>query len=199
MEPQPTLRTERLSLRPFTLLDADDVQRLAGDVQVASTTLHVPHPYPDGAAEEWIASHAPGFAHRTNATFAITMEEDGSLVGAIGLGIQPAHAKAELGYWIGVPYWGRRFATEAGRALIAFGFRDLVLNRIFASHMTRNPASGRVLEQIGMRREGLLRQDARKWGAFEDVAIYGILAADWRALERSAAGPSDAEPNPAPG
>lgn len=176
--PQPTLTTERLVLRPFTPADAPEVRRLAGDRAIADTTLAIPHPYPEGAAEEWIATHAPGYADRTLATFAITLRDGGALAGAIGLIIVPDHARAELGYWVGVPYWNRGYATEAGRALLEFGFDVLGLHRIQAHYLIRNPASGRVLEKIGMRPEGIRRHVVRKWGAFEDLGACAILATD---------------------
>jgi [ribosomal protein S5]-alanine N-acetyltransferase len=175
---QPTLSTPRLVLRPFALSDAPAVQRLAGAREVAASTLNVPHPYPDGAAEEWIRSHAPKFAEGTLAPFALTLRSDRALVGAMGLTIASEHAHAELGYWVGVPFWGQGYATEAARAVIRYGFVDLGLNRVFAHHFTSNPASGRVLAKAGMRYEGELRQHINKWGVFHDVALYGILAAD---------------------
>ncbi len=74
-----------------------------------------------------------------------------------------------------MPYWGQGFATEASRAVVRFGLETLGLNRLYAHHMARNPASGRVLERIGMQREGVLRRRVRKWGRFEDVVIYALL------------------------
>lgn len=182
--PQPSLATERLLLRPFTLADAPAVQELAGAVEIASTTLNVPHPYEDGMAETWILTHAPGYEAGTQAIFAVTEQAGGHaparLVGAIGLVIEAAHARAELGYWIGVPFWGCGYATEAGRALLELGFDRMGLHRIQATYITRNPASGRVMQKLGMRPEGVLRQHIRKWDVFEDLAVCGILAAEWR-------------------
>lgn len=176
----PTLATERLLLRPFTPADAPVVQSLAGAWEIADTTLNVPHPYPDGAAERWIANHGPDFMSGTGAVYAITERASGQLVGATGLGIDPGDARAELGYWVGVPFWGRGFATEAARALLAFGFGALELNRVQARHFTRNPASGRVMQKLGMVHEGTHRQATRKWDRFEDLAVYAILAEEWR-------------------
>ena len=178
--PQPSLETERLFLRPFTLADAPAVQSLAGAVEVASTTLTVPHPYEDGMAETWILTHAPNYEAGTQAIFAITERAGGLLVGATGLVFEPAHARAELGYWIGVPYWGRGYATEAAHALLEFGFAQMGLHRIQATYITRNPASGQVMQKLGMQPEGVLRQHIRKWDVFEDMVVYGILAAEWR-------------------
>lgn len=148
--PQPILTTARLLLRPFDPADARTVRQLAGERAIAGTTLAIPHPYPDGAAEQWIATHAPGYAAGTQATFAITLQAADTLIGAIGLLVTPAHACAELGYWIAVPHWGRGFATAAARAILEFGFEKLRLHRIQANHLTRNPASGRVLAKLAM-------------------------------------------------
>ena len=79
-----------------------------------------------------------------------------------------------------MPYWNRGFATEAARAILAFGFESLELNRIYALHMTVNPASGRVLHKAGMRHEGTLRQSVVKWGDHKDIGVYGILAKEWQ-------------------
>jgi RimJ/RimL family protein N-acetyltransferase len=176
----PILPTERLRLRPFTLADARFVQRLAGRREIADTTLTIPHPYGDGAAEEWIDAQASGFEAGRLVTFAVTDGGSGELIGAVGVSMDTAHAVAELGYWIGVPFWGRGYATEAARALTAFGFEKLQLNRIQARHLVRNPASGRVMQKLGMRYEGTLRQALKKWGRFEDVAIYSVLAEEWK-------------------
>jgi ribosomal-protein-alanine N-acetyltransferase len=175
-DPLPILTTARLVLRPFRSADASTVQRLAGAREIAATTLTVPHPYPDGAAEEWIATHAGAWAERKGLTLAVTLREDGALVGAVGLALVTSDRRAELGYWIGVPWWSRGFATEASRALLDFGFGALGLHRIMARHMAGNEASGRVMQKLGMTREGILRQHTLKWGVFEDLVIYAVLA-----------------------
>ena len=179
MESQPTLQTQRLMLRPFRESDASDVQRHAGLREIADTTLNVPHPYGDGMAEAWIRTHSPRFAARELATFAIADRTD-ALIGAIGLRMEPAHRRAELGYWIALPFWNNGYASEAAQAVIDYGFTTLGLNRIQATHMVRNPASGRVMQKVGMRYEGLHRQYVMKNGRFEDLARYAILRDDPR-------------------
>ncbi len=175
MNQQPELRTERLLLRPFIPQDAATVQQLARDRAIADTTLNIPHPYPDDLAAKWISAHAPRFRDGRGAIFAITLLADGSLVGSIGLVTHPTHNRAELGYWMGRPYWNQGYTTEAARAIIRYGFEDLGLNRIFAYHFRRNPASERVMQKIGMQSEGMLRQHVQKWGVYEDLGIYAIL------------------------
>jgi ribosomal-protein-alanine N-acetyltransferase len=173
---QPALETPRLTLRPFRPDDAPAVQELAAAFEVADTTLNIPHPYPAGAAEAWIATHPAQWEDGTLAVFAIVARDMSSLVGAIGLVIAPQHACAELGYWIGKPYWGRGFATEAGRAVLHFAFGPLALHRIEGRHFTRNAPSGRVMRKLGMEFECVQRQSVRKHGRYEDVARYAVLA-----------------------
>jgi RimJ/RimL family protein N-acetyltransferase len=187
---QPTLETERLLLRPFTAHDAADVQRLAGVRAIADTTLNIPHPYKDGVAEDWIATHASSFESGTFANFAITQRDGGDLVGAIGLAIERRFDRAEIGYWIGVPYWRRGYCTEAAGAVVAYGFSTLGLNRIHANHLARNPASGRVMQKLGMMHEGIARGHVLKWGIYEDLVLYGLLKETWLARGPHGAGAS---------
>src|SRR5262249_42949666 len=154
------------------------IQRLAGAREVAENTLHIPHPYPEGAAAAWIARQAEQCD--SGKVLILAIVADGRFVGAIGIHDVSDHDRAELGYWIGVPYWGRGYATEAGFALLRHGFTERGLNRIYAVHYSRNPASGRVLQKLGMRHEGTMPQHIKKWGEYVDVECYGLLREDWR-------------------
>ena len=177
-----TLQTERLILRSLTLEDAQDVQRLAGDRDIALMVLRIPHPYEDDMAEEWIRVCADAYKKDEAINFAITLRTDRNLIGTIGLELEQENERAELGYWIGKPYWNLGYATEAARAVVAYSFEVLKLNRIYAYHFTRNPASGRVLKKIGMHYEGCRRRHTKKWGNFEDSIGYGMLKSDFNSL-----------------
>ena len=181
MNKQPNLKTERLKLRPFTLDDAPRVQKLAGDKEIARTTLNIPHPYKDGDAEEWIKTHEPLFEKGKLANCAIVLADTNELIGAIGLIIAKDFDRAEMGYWIGKPYWEKGYCTEAGQALLKYGFEELKLNRIFAHYMTNNPASGKVMRKIGMSYEGCSRQHFKKWGEYMDMKMYGMLKSEYKA------------------
>ena len=182
MRTAPPLLTERLILRSFTFEDAADVQRLAGDRDIASTLPNMPHPYEDGMAEKWIRSCSEKFEKDEALNFAITLRTDKKLIGGIELRLDRENESGELGYWIGKPYWNCGYATEAARAVVAYGFEVLKLNRVHAKHFKRNAASRRVLEKIGMCYEGCLRQHVKKWGNFEDIIGYGMLKADYESL-----------------
>lgn len=179
MTERPTLETDRLILRPFTVDDAQRVQELAGARAIADTTANIPHPYPDGAAEAWIGTHAAEFEAGRSVVFAVVLRATGVLIGAIGLVIDSHDARAEMGYWIGKPFWNHGYATDAGHAVLVYAFNQLGLHRVHASYMSRNPASGRVMEKLGMRHEGRLRQHVRKWDAFEDLEVRGILRSEF--------------------
>jgi [ribosomal protein S5]-alanine N-acetyltransferase len=181
MRSDTVLSTKRLRLCRFEIKDAPAVQRLAGAWEVADTTLLIPHPYPDGAAEGFIESTHADWEKGEQYVFAITLSSTGELCGSIGLRVNAKHERGELGYWIGVPFWNRGYCTEAGRAILKFAFGDLKLNSVIAHHFVRNPTSGRVLQKIGMKYEGHLRQHVKKGDHFEDLECYSILKSEWLA------------------
>jgi len=171
----PTLTTQRLVLRPYLRSDIPDLVRLIGAREVAATTLRIPHPYSVPDADEFLASLDAGDELR----LAIVLRGSSELAGGIGLRMEKSHQSAELGYWIGLPYWGNGFATEAARALVQHGFDVMKLHRIYASHFSNNPASARVLQKLGMKPEGRLRDHILKWGHYYDLVLYGMLASDF--------------------
>lgn len=171
--------TDRLLIRLFEQSDAKMIQVLAGDEKVARTTLSIPHPYPDGAAEKWIEATLKSVEKGDSYTFALVKKEDEELIGCMLLDVSKNHLRAELGYWLGHPYWGQGFATEAAKRMVAFGFENLGLNRIFAAAMTQNPGSCKVMKKIGMKYEGTFPQHVWKWGSFEDIELYGMVKSDY--------------------
>ncbi|MBU0660909.1 GNAT family N-acetyltransferase [Patescibacteria group bacterium] len=172
---QNILKTDRLILRPFTLDDAKDVQAIAGDKAVADTTEQIPHPYPDGVAEEWIATHAEAFAAGEAINCAIVLQDTGVLIGNVGLQIAKKDKRGLLGYWMKQSEWGNGYATEAATALINYAFEEHGLHKVYAEYISRNPASGRVMEKIGMKQEGILKEHMLKNGVYEDVVVCGMI------------------------
>jgi [ribosomal protein S5]-alanine N-acetyltransferase len=172
----PTLETTRLILRPYREADIPELVPLIGAREVAATTLRIPHPYTEENARAFLGlTQEPG-----KIWLAATLRRDGRQIGGIGLRVDDQHQHAELGYWIGVPYWGNGYATEGAREILRYGFEDLGLHRIFASHFEHNPASGRILVKLGMRYEGCEREHLRKWDRFVDSELYGILRHEWQ-------------------
>jgi len=172
------LQTERLTLRLHTPSDIPALMPLIGAREIAATTLRIPHPYFEADAQDFIAGTQEELLNGSGLRLGIVVRESDALCGGVGLRIESDHRRAELGYWIGVPYRGKGYATEAARAMVQYGFETLGLHRIFASHFVNNSASGGVLRKIGMRHEGSQRGHILKWGEFLDIEMYGMVAAD---------------------
>lgn len=178
--PLPTVDTPRLRLRAFTPSDAPTLQGLLAVKEISDGTLTIPYPYPDGAALEWIATHAPKWAEGKLAIWAIADRDTDAVVGAISLRLVKAHRRAEAGYWVARDRWGQGLATEALRAVLQYGFETLELHRIEAHHFAGNPSSGRVMQKVGMQHEGRVRGAVFRHGVPRDLELYGILHSDPR-------------------
>ncbi|HLT46750.1 MAG TPA: GNAT family N-acetyltransferase [Rubricoccaceae bacterium] len=162
--------TPAVRIEPLARRHAPAVQRLAADPRIAATTL-LPDPYPPDGAAHYAADAEAARAEGTAYSFAVLAGD--TLVGACGL--KEVHdGQAELGYWIGVPFWGRGYATEAARLVAAFGFEALGLARITAHTLARNPSSARVLEKAGFRLVGREKNPFAKW-APDDVVLRYLL------------------------
>jgi RimJ/RimL family protein N-acetyltransferase len=134
------LTTERLVLRPFRRADASEFARLAGDWAVASMTSDIPHPFSAVQAMGWLKPV------RGEVRFAIDLE--GRLIGGAGYYRRPSGA-AELGFWLGRPWWGQGYATEAARAVVHYGFASPRLPGFSSAHFVENRGSARVLAKLG--------------------------------------------------
>ena len=188
------IETERLRLRPFQAGDAATVRRLAGDWEVARSLPNVPYPYGPEEAADWIGHTRRGLAAGSEVSLAVTVRHGGELVGAVGLTLSLHGRSAELGYWIGQPYWGRGFATEAAAAILRHGFVELGLRRVSATTLRHNKASVRVLEKLGLKFERDGHRDFRSRGSLRPVAVYAIT----RSQHAGGGAPRDA-PGDAPG
>lgn len=173
------LETGRLQLLPYSESDIPELLPLIGTREVAATTLRIPHPYTEEDARRFVASMLSDDEVRLG----IRLRADGRLVGGVGLRLNLQQKNAELGYWIGAPYWGQGYATEAAQEMLRHGFQQIGLHRIFASHFKGNSASARILKKLGMRYEGCQREHVCKWDQFIDSELYGILRSEWEARD----------------
>ncbi len=181
MTEYPVLETERLILRTITFEDIPDIQRLAGERDVASQTSDGEIPQP-GTEEQWLKKRREGFEKGEAVDFVVIHRDEGILIGAIGLGAKYKKDESmQLGYWIGKPYWNKGYCTEAALAVLKYGFEALNLHRIYSRHFGSNPASGRVMQKLGMKYEGTMREAIKKWGRFEDMVCYAILRSEYNA------------------
>lgn len=140
------MQTARLILRPLRADDASRIAELAGAWEVASMTGRIPFPYSADAAQHWLTGLAEG-----EVVFGIQHQHD--LIGICGYS-RETDGSHQLGYWIGKPYWGHGFATEAAKALIDFGFKKGGVKKFNCRHFVDNPASGQVITKLGFRKSG---------------------------------------------
>ncbi|WP_439271893.1 GNAT family N-acetyltransferase [Pseudochrobactrum sp. HB0163] len=148
----PVQITERLVLRPPHEEDIDALTQLAQNIKIARMLARLPHPYSRENAVEFMALAASGAAGLL--VYAITLADSGEFIGCISLHDHKYGPGYEIGYWLGEPYWGKGYATEATTALIDLAFRELSLEQIHISAQSRNEASRRVIEKCGFRHTG---------------------------------------------
>lgn len=165
------IRTKRLLLRPFNLKDAKDVQRLANDKAISDGTHYLPYPYTLEIAKNWITSHRAACARGEQVVFAITLKRTRALVGAVGLFLND---ETELGYWIGRPYWGRGYATEAAQAMIEYAFNVVGVPSIFSDCFQWNKPSIKVIQKVGMAYRKTFDKYIEKRHRYEPVDQYEI-------------------------
>jgi [ribosomal protein S5]-alanine N-acetyltransferase len=176
----PTLTTDRLHLRPFTRDDCPRLQMLADDKRIADNVGFI-HPYTLADAEKFLLKIADDVANDRGFALAIIRTETADLIGSIGFALDARNRRASFGYWIGLPFWGKGYMTEAARALVDHLFTAFELHRVTAVHHALNPASGRVMKKVGMTLEGTSREHYRLAEAFVDDVHYGILRSEWTA------------------
>lgn len=169
---QAVIETERLLLRPFKNEDAKDIQKLAGNTKVSEKTRNIPYPYKDGIAEKWISNLAVSWKNGTGATYAVTDKISNTLLGTVSL-VEINGEEGKLGYWMGEPYWCKGYCTEAARALVQYAFSNMGIETVGAEHLSSNPASGRVMQKIGMRHIRQTQKLDRK-GQMVNMEIYEL-------------------------
>jgi RimJ/RimL family protein N-acetyltransferase len=173
----PVLETERLTLRAPRLEDAKAVAQLANDRRIAENTARIPHPYRLVDAEKFIDS-----VNRADGEIAFLITREKAVLGACGIRMSESEPP-ELGYWLGVPFWGHGYATEAVRAVIDHAFVDLDYEALGASARVTNPASRRVLEKCGFQWTGVGLTRIRALASSAPVDRFRLERAIWRSLK----------------
>lgn len=176
----PVLETDRLLLRRMTMADAQDVFAYSCDPEVSRHVLWEAHRF-IGESRAYLRYIQRQYRNNEPSSWGIELKESGRLIGTIGyMWWDRENRSAEVGYSLARAQWNKGLMTEAMRVIIRFGFEEMGLNRIEAQHETSNPASGRVMEKVGMCLEGILRQRLYNKGRYVDVALYSILRGDRR-------------------
>lgn len=179
MDSFPALHTDRLRLRRPVAGDIPRLVQYANHPQISEMTLNVPHPYREKDAISWINMANEGFEDKNHFVFAICKQTDDQFMGGIGLRLNTRFNHAELGFWIGEPFWNNGYVTEATGKILEFGFERIKLQKIFATHFVNNPASGKVMENNGMIQEGVLVDHIRKDDAYLTLIQYRLTRSEY--------------------
>ncbi|WP_100011323.1 GNAT family N-acetyltransferase [Lentibacillus sediminis] len=178
--------TERLTVRDIELDDAGLIEKYASDYDLAKTTLNIPHPYPKGSAKEFVTASLQAQEEGKLLILAVTVKPENEFIGLINLNINKVFNRAELGYWIAKPFWGKGFGTEAAKEIVRVGFEELKLNRIYAQAFTTNPGSYRIMEKVGLKHEGILKEHVKRNGDYFDIKVYGMTKSEYNLLKNQA-------------
>lgn len=173
MKEFPVLLTQRLILSQLNESDIPFIVEYLQQKIFSDLTSNIPYPYTEKDAESWLEMSREAFIHKTGYTFAIR-DKQHRMMGAVGIHDRGDN-KAELGYWLAVPFWSKGYVTEAAKAVIDFGFETLKLNKIYATHFLNNSASGRIMQKIGMEKEALLKQHIKKEEDYLDILMYSLF------------------------
>jgi RimJ/RimL family protein N-acetyltransferase len=170
------LETDRLVLRAPRCGDAEALARLINDRRIAVNTARIPYPYGVEDAEQFIAA-----VNRQDDEVAFLITLDGVLIG--GCGVAQSDSGPELGYWVGVPFWGQGFATEAARAVIDHAFASLGHEQLEAGARVSNPASRRVLEKCGFQWTGVRLARVRALNSAAPADRFRLDRRLWESLK----------------
>lgn len=168
----PIITTARLLFSKPDNKIISELVSLAQDPEISQNTLNFPFPYSIDHAKKWIEMADKNFENKESFVFALIIQETGEFIGGIGIHPSASKTKAEIGYWIGKKFRNKGYATEAVERILKFGFEDLELEMIYATHFTYNPISGNILKKVGMAHKGILKEHYQKNGKFEDVILY---------------------------
>lgn len=183
MDTLPVIESKRLRLRMPAVKDIPRIIEFANHPKVAKLTLDIPHPYYEKDAVSWVNIANQGFEDKNHFVFAICGLTNDLFMGGIGLRLNRRFNHAELGFWIGEPFWNKGYVTEAAKQVLKFGFEKIELQKIFAVHLIDNPASGKVLAKNGMIKEGELVDHIRKDDNYLTLIQYRLTRNEYTERE----------------
>jgi ribosomal-protein-alanine N-acetyltransferase len=176
----PVLATPRLQLRPLTLADAPAIFAYAQDPEVSRFTLWEPH-RAVADSESYVRDYAlPRYAQGLPEPYGVTLRGDDRVVGTVGcFAVTPDRRTMELAYALARPLWGQGLVVEAARAVLDHVFASHPVTRLQCRCKVENTASARVMEKLGLQREGVLRSAIHHRGRDWDMACYAVLRSEW--------------------
>jgi ribosomal-protein-alanine N-acetyltransferase len=185
MKAFPELNTNKLKLRKIRPQDLSSLLQYCNNKKISDQILNIPYPYQEEDAIFRMNFVLQGFKNKERYVFAITLKEKDELIGEIGLHLDKGNDSAQLGYWIGEPFWGQGIVTEAAGAILQFGFEALKLNKIYATHYPDNKASAKVMLNNKMIKEAELKEHYKINGAFRDVVQCRLTKKEYEKLQEN--------------
>ncbi len=176
------LLLDRILLRPLEEGDKESVRAFAGDPEISRVTRSLTYPEDSEKASAWVDEHIAMTRNGQTVSAAILEKEHHRFVGAGILFLEPNHRRAEIGLWLGRPFWAQGYGPEACRGLIDYAFAVLQLKKICAYCLASNLRSRRLIQKLGFRWEGTQRKQLLVRGVFEDLMLFGLLAEEWAPL-----------------
>ena len=176
----PRIETERLILRQMKPCDSSDMFEYASQKEITRYLTWTAHPNEE-YTKEYLKYLQTRYAAGDFYDFSVILKDSGKMIGTCGFTrFDSANNSAEIGYVINPAYHGQGIATEAAHAVIDFGFSELKLHRIEARHMVGNDASHRVMEKLGMKTDGTLREAYYVNGSYRTITVCSILACEFK-------------------
>lgn len=174
----PMITSKRLSYQPLRERDQKAILDYLSDYETVYFLTYGGWPYTSDELAVWY-NYVDTLCERGAASFWGIHDADDTFIGVIGLSIFREHDRAEVHFWIGRPYWGKGYGTEALRRIMSYGFETLALERLEVNHMAKNIRSQRVIEKNGFRYEGLFREYVKRFGQYEDLKFYSLLKTEY--------------------
>ncbi len=172
--------TERLFIRDYRRSDLEEFLRVVRQEEIYATTYGIPRNYTRRRGKWWLKIIRQNKLFGTSLEYAVFLRDSGVYIGNVGLiNIAREHLRGDISYYIDRDCMNRGYATEAAQAMLQYGFEELGFHKISGVCMSRNPASRRVMEKLGMRYEGTLRDDLLKDGVYCDIDRLSILREEY--------------------
>ena len=168
------LESERIQLRPFSLDDAEDMYEFLSDEEAIRFTFDQ-HKELD-QTKNLLANY---YLKEPIGKYAIVLKENNKMIGTVEFRVKEHNKSGELGYTLNRQFWGQGYATEAGKLILDLAFNVFDLERVYAEYDVRNEASGKVLNRLGMKCDGILRRNHMVKGFLADSAYYSILKEEY--------------------
>lgn len=178
----PELITTNLKLRKVSTSDIPSLVKYCNNKSISDQIINIPYPYGEEDAVARINFVLQGFKNLERYVFAISLKGNQELIGEIGLHLDKVNNSAQFGYWIAEPFWGKGIATEATSAILKFGFTELNLNKIYATHYPDNKASGKVMLNNKMIKEAELKDHYKIDDNYRSVIQYRLTKKEYEDL-----------------